>query len=51
METGAGFLLGVGMDFRMANRVSLTPFWNGFAVKTSASSVWVSQVGLGMTLR
>jgi hypothetical protein len=34
-ETGEGAVLGLGYDFRVGSNVSLTPFWNGFAVNTS----------------
>lgn len=48
-ETGAGVVLGLGWDLRVANGVSLTPFWNGFAVATSNADANVGQVGLGIT--
>jgi hypothetical protein len=31
--------------------LSLTPFLNGFAVKTSGSNARVSQIGVALTLR
>jgi hypothetical protein len=49
-ETGAGALLGLGYDIRIGNNVSLTPFWNGFAVETSAADANVGQIGLGLTV-
>ena len=49
-ETGAGALLGLGYDIRVGRNVSLTPFWNGFAVRTSDADANVGQLGLGMTL-
>jgi hypothetical protein len=48
-ETGVGLVLGLGMDINMGNRVSLTPFWNGFAVQTSNNDANVGQLGLGLT--
>jgi hypothetical protein len=49
-ETGAGALLGLGYDARIGQNVSLTPFWNGFAVSTSASEANVGQIGLAVTV-
>ncbi len=34
-ETGLGMLLGLGYDIRVAKNVSLTPFWNGYAMTNS----------------
>jgi hypothetical protein len=48
-ETGGGVLLGLGYDIRVGNNVSLTPYWNGFAVRTSNSDANVGQIGLGIT--
>lgn len=48
-ETGFGLMLGLGWDVRLGNSVSLTPFWNGFAVQASNSDASVGQVGLGIT--
>ena len=49
-ETGAGALLGLGYDIRVGENVSLTPFWNGFAVSTSNYDANVGQLGLSVTL-
>jgi hypothetical protein len=49
-ETGVGVLLGLGYDIRVGNNVSLTPFWNGFAVHTSNTDTNVGQLGLGVTV-
>jgi|GEM_PF-997796 len=49
-ETGAGALVGLGYDFRVGENVSLTPFWNGFAVKTANADANVGQIGLSVTL-
>lgn len=49
-ENGAGLLLGLGFDARIGKNVSLTPFWNGFAVRTDNSDVNVGQIGLGVTV-
>jgi hypothetical protein len=49
-ETGGGALLGLGWDIRVGDNVSLTPFWNGFATKTTNSDANVGQLGLSVTL-
>ena len=49
-ETGVGLLLGLGIDFRVGNNLSLTPFWNGFAVRTSNGNANVGQIGLNLTV-
>jgi hypothetical protein len=49
-ENGAGMLLGLGYDARIGKNVSLTPFWNGFAVRTDNADVNVGQIGLGVTV-
>src|SRR5689334_15787168 len=33
-ETGVGFMLGLGYDIPLNEGLSLTPFWNGFAVRS-----------------
>jgi hypothetical protein len=48
-ETGLGAVVGIGMDFNMSGNLSLTPFWNGFAVQTSNTDANVGQIGLGLT--
>jgi hypothetical protein len=49
-ETGAGAMLGVGYDIRIGSSLSLTPFWNGFAVRTSNTDANVGQLGLSLTV-
>lgn len=49
-ETGVGAIIGLGYDLRIGNNVSLTPFWNGFAVKTDNADGNVGQIGLGITV-
>jgi hypothetical protein len=49
-ETGLGLLLGLGFDIRIGNNVSLTPFWNGYAVRSSNDDGNVGQIGLGITV-
>jgi hypothetical protein len=49
-ETGVGALFGLGYDFRVGQNVSLTPFWNGFAMSSSNTDANVGQLGLGVTV-
>jgi hypothetical protein len=49
-ETGAGALVGLGYDIRVGQNVSLTPYWNGFAMSSSNSDANVGQIGLGVTV-
>lgn len=49
-QNGGSLLLGLGYDARIGKNVSLTPFWNGFAVKTDDSDANVGQIGLGITV-
>jgi hypothetical protein len=43
-------MLGLGYDIKIGNNVSLTPFWNGFAVRNSNSDVNVGQLGLNISV-
>jgi len=49
-EFGAGVILGVGWDIRVSRNVSLTPFYNGFAMRNSTTDANVGQLGLGVTI-
>jgi hypothetical protein len=49
-ETGVGVVLGIGYDIRVAHNTSLTPYWNGFAMKTDNADANVGQVGLAITI-
>jgi len=49
-ETGGGMIFGLGYDYRVARNTSITPFWNGFAMKNSNTDANVGQVGLAITL-
>ena len=49
-ETGGGALVGLGYDIRLGGNVSLTPFWNGFAARTTNADANVGQLGLSITL-
>jgi hypothetical protein len=49
--TGLGVVLGLGMDLRIGENLSLTPFFNGFAIQTSHKDANVGQIGLGLTFQ
>ena len=49
-ENGVGGLLGVGYDYRLARNTSITPYWNGFAMKNDRTDANVGQIGLAVTL-
>jgi outer membrane protein with beta-barrel domain len=49
-ETGVGTILGLGWDIRVARNTSITPYWNGFAMKNSNTDANVGQAGLAITL-
>ena len=49
-ETGVAALLGLGYDIRVGRTVSLTPYWNGFALSYSGGDANVGQIGLGITV-
>jgi hypothetical protein len=48
-EIGVGLVLGLGFDVRVGKNVSLTPFWNGFAVVTANGDANIGQIGLSIT--
>jgi hypothetical protein len=49
-DFGLGVILGVGWDIRVGNNVSLTPFYNGFAMANTSVDANVGQLGLGVTI-
>ena len=49
-ENGAGAIFGLGYDYRIARNTSITPYWNGFAMKNSNTNANVGQIGLAITL-
>ena len=49
-EIGVGAVLGLGYDFKVGDNMSLTPFWNGFAVRTSDADSNVGQLGVSLTM-
>jgi hypothetical protein len=49
-EYGVGAVLGLGYDFRIGRNVSLTPFWNGYAVRSDDADANVGQLGLSVTV-
>ena len=50
-EWGTGAVVGIGGDIRVGRKVSLTPFWNGFAMQSSNIDANVGQIGLGITIQ
>jgi len=49
-ETGVGTILGLGWDIRVARNASITPYWNGFAMKNANTDANVGQMGIAVTL-
>jgi hypothetical protein len=49
-ETGLGIVMGIGYDVRVAKNASITPYWNGFAMRNSTTDANVGQIGLAITL-
>lgn len=49
-ETGFGTILGLGWDIRVAKNTSITPYWNGFAMKNDNTDANVGQAGIAVTL-
>ena len=49
-ENGLGTLVGIGYDYRIARNTSITPYWNGFAMKNSNTDANVGQMGIAITL-
>jgi hypothetical protein len=49
-EQGFGALLGLGYDIRVGTSVSITPFLNGFGVRSDDVDANVGQIGVGITV-
>lgn len=50
-ETGVGTILGLGWDIRVARNASVTPYWNGFAMRKNENvNANVGQAGIAITL-
>ena len=49
-QTGGAMLLGLGYDIPIGRSVSLTPYWNGYALTYSGGDANVGQLGLGITV-
>ncbi len=49
-QSGGGALLGLGWDVRVGENLSITPFWNGYAVSLDRGNVDVGQLGVGLTI-
>ncbi len=49
-ETGVGMILGLGYDMRVSRNASITPYWNGLAMRNDVIDANVGQLGLAITL-
>jgi hypothetical protein len=49
-ETGVGTILGLGWDLRVSKNASITPYWNGFAMRNNDTNANVGQAGIAVTL-
>ena len=49
-QFGSAAAIGMGWDLRVGRNVSLTPFFNGVAMRSSLFDANVGQVGLGVTV-
>ena len=48
-ESGLGVLIGIGWDVRLGRNISLTPFYNGYAMRNDTTDANVGQIGIGVT--
>ncbi len=48
-ELGVGVVIGVGWDLRVGRNISLTPFYNGFAMRNENVDANVGQIGIGVS--
>lgn len=48
-KTGGGAMVGLGYDIRVGRNISITPFWNGYAISFDNGDANVAQIGLGIT--
>lgn len=49
-ESGAGAILGLGYDYRVSPNMSITPYWNAFAMKNDYMDANVGQAGIAITV-
>jgi len=49
-ETGPAMILGLGYDYRVSPNMSITPYWNAFAMKNDYMDANVGQAGIAITL-
>lgn len=49
-ESGAGALLGLGLDIRVGQKISLTPFWNGNGISIDGGNSNFGQLGISLTV-
>lgn len=49
-ESGAGAILGIGYDVRVSSNISVSPYWNAYAMSTDLFDANVGQLGLALTV-
>lgn len=49
-DAGTAELIGLGYDVRVSPNLSVTPFWNWFAIQTTNNDHNVAQLGLSLTV-
>lgn len=49
-ESGAGAVLGLGLDIRVGKKLSLTPFWNGNGISLDSGKSNFGQLGISLTV-
>jgi hypothetical protein len=49
-ESGAGAVLGLGVDIRVGKKLSLTPFWNGNGISIDGGNANFGQLGISLTV-
>lgn len=49
-ETGPAAILGLGYDYRVSSNMSVTPYWNAFAMKNDYMDANVGSAGIAITL-
>jgi hypothetical protein len=49
-ESGAGAVLGMGLDLRVGRNLSVTPYWNGNVVSLDSGKSNFGQIGISLTV-
>lgn len=49
-ESGAGAVLGLGVDIRVGKKLSLTPFWHGNGISIDGGNANFGQLGISLTV-